>query len=288
MTETSVASPMTPQGLRTLPRFRPGRRRSTHRRVLSFALANGVPLLVLLAWYLAAPHQPEYLLPPPADVLRDVQEFLVGDLRVHTLTSLVRITVAMVLAMMIGAALILVTQVAPWLDALVGGRFLPLLNAVPGVGWAILGVIWLGVSDAAVVFVVTLILLPFTMVTLREGLKAIDPDLREMGRSFTRSRFSVLRRIELPLLLPYILAATRLSFSVGWKVAIIAEFFGAEMGLGLVMNQARQNFQTSVVFASIITVVIIVFIVEGLILDPLSNWVARRSGADTSNSRTQP
>jgi NitT/TauT family transport system permease protein len=285
---TSALNPMTAQGIRTLSRFRPGRGLPPRRRILGIALANGVPLLVLLAWYLAAPHQPEYLLPPPTQVLADVEAFLVGDLRVHTLTSLVRITIAMVLAMVAGAALILVTQVAPWLDGLIGGRFLPLLNAVPGVGWAILGVIWLGVSDSAVVFVVTLILLPFTMVTLREGLKAVDPDLREMGRSFTRSRLSVLRRIELPLLLPYILAATRLSFSVGWKVAIIAEFFGAETGLGLVMNQARQNFQTSVVFASIITVVIIVFIVEGLILDPLGNWVARRSGASTTTSRTQP
>ncbi|WP_165938526.1 ABC transporter permease [Parafrankia sp. BMG5.11] len=221
-------------------------------------------------------------------MLRDVKEFLVGDLAVHTLTSLIRITVAMALAMVAGAALILLTQVAPWTDALIGGRFLPLLNAVPGVGWAILGLIWLGVGDSAVVFVVTLILLPFAMVTLREGLKAIDPDLREMGRSFTRSRLAVLCRIELPLLLPYILAATRLSFSVGWKVAIIAEFFGAEMGLGLVMNQARQNFQTSMVFASIITVVVIVFVVESLILDPLGNWVARRSGASVSTSRTQP
>jgi NitT/TauT family transport system permease protein len=286
---TSVASPMTAQGIRTLSRFRQGRSRggSPRRRILSFALANGVPLLVLLTWYLAAPHQPEYLLPPPADVLGGVKEFLVGDLRAHTLTSLVRITIAMGLAMVVGAALILVTQVAPWLDSLIGGRILPLLNAVPGVGWAILGVIWLGVSDSAVVFVVTLILLPFTMVTLREGLKAIDPDLREMGRSFTRSRLAVLSRIELPLLLPYILAATRLSFSVGWKVAIIAEFFGAEMGLGLVMNQARQNFQTSTVFASIITVVIIVFVVEGLILDPLGNWVAKRSGT-VNSARTQP
>ncbi|MEV0290522.1 MULTISPECIES: ABC transporter permease subunit [unclassified Kribbella] len=198
-----------------------------------------------------------------------------------------RITAAMALAMVMGGALILLTQVAPWLDTLIGGRFLPLLNAVPGVGWAILGVIWLGVSDSAVVFVVTLILLPFTMVSLREGLKAIDPELREMGRSFTRNRLAVLRRIELPLLLPHVLAATRLSFSVGWKVAIIAEFFGAEMGLGLVMNQARQNFQTAQVFASIITVVIIVYVVESWILDPLSNYVARRTGASTSQ-RTRP
>lgn len=253
---------------------------------LSLTLANGVPLLLLLAWQLAAPHQPEYLLPPPLDVMKEVKEFFVGDLATHTLTSLVRITIAMVLAMLIGGALILLTQVFTPLDTLIGGRLLPLLNAVPGVGWAILGVIWLGVSDSAVVFVVTLILLPFTMVTLREGLKAIDPDLREMGRSFTRSRLAVLRRIELPLLLPYVLAATRLSFSVGWKVAIIAEFFGAERGLGLVMNQARQNFQTATVFASIFTVVIIVYVVESWILDPLSNHISRRTGASTS-LRTQ-
>lgn len=287
MSHSSRASLLDPVSAQTRSPLRRGRQGQPRRGRLSFALANGAPLLLLLAWQLAAPHQPEYLLPPPMDVVRDVKEFLIGDLAGHTLTSLVRITAAMALAMVMGGALILLTQVAPWLDTLIGGRFLPLLNAVPGVGWAILGVIWLGVSDSAVIFVVTLILLPFTMVSLREGLKAIDPELREMGRSFTRNRLAVLRRIELPLLLPHVLAATRLSFSVGWKVAIIAEFFGAEMGLGLVMNQARQNFQTAQVFASIITVVIIVYVVESWILDPLSNYVARRTGAATS-PRMQP
>ncbi|HWI30812.1 MAG TPA: ABC transporter permease subunit [Microbacterium sp.] len=245
----------------------------------SFALANGIPLLILLAWALAAPGQPAYLLPAPLDVAEDVVQLTVGPLAFETLTSFARIIVALVISMLIGGGLVLLTQLMPVFNGVVSHRLLPLLNAVPSVGWAILGVIWLGVSDAAVIFVVALIILPFSMVTLREGLKAIDPDLREMGRSFTRSRLSVFGRIEFTLLLPYVLAAARLSFSVGWKVAIIAEFFGAEAGIGLVMNQARQTFDTSMVFATIIVIAMIVYVVDTFVFEALSNYVSRRMGA---------
>ncbi|NED53302.1 ABC transporter permease subunit, partial [Micromonospora aurantiaca] len=90
-----------------------------------------------------------------------------------------------------------------------------------------------------------------------EGKRALDPGLLEMGRSFTRSRVRVLFSIELPLLVPYIFAAARLSFSVGWKVALIAEFFGSQTGLGLVMNRARQSFDSPTVFATIVVVLVI-------------------------------
>jgi NitT/TauT family transport system permease protein len=246
---------------------------------LSFGLANGIPIALIVAWFLASPYQPEYILPAPLDVLDVIRRELFGDLALQTLASFARITAALVIAMLVGGGLIMATQLIPALRTLVTGRFLPLLNAVPSVGWAILGVIWLGVTDSAVIFVVTLILLPFSMVTLSEGLKSIDPDLREMGRSFTRSRLVVFTRIEFPLLLPYVIAAARLSFSVGWKVAIIAEFFGAKTGIGLVMNQGRQNFDTALVFGSIITVVIVVFVVETFVFELLSNAVARRAGA---------
>ncbi|MFE7276773.1 ABC transporter permease [Streptomyces sp. NPDC057623] len=245
---------------------------------MSRVLANGVPLLIVVVWYFAAQNQPEYLLPAPLEVAKSLKEMLIGNLADQTFISMVRIVLAVVIAMAIGAVLTLIAHLLPVVDGLFGSRLLPFVNAVPSVGWAILGVIWLGVSDGAVVFVVVLILLPFSMVTLREGLRAIDPELREMGRSFTRRRYLVALKVELPLLFPYALAAARLSFSVGWKVAIIAEFFGAERGLGLVMNQARQNFQTETVFASILAVVTIVFVVDHLVFDPLGRLASRRSG----------
>lgn len=247
-------------------------------RVIGLVLANAAPLLLLLAWWLYSRSQPEFIMPSPWGVFEEAGRLFVGEQASQTWTSMGRIVIAVLLAMVIGGLLVFVAGVIPLTELLVGSRILPFFNSVPALGWAILGVIWFGIGNFAVVFVVTAIVIPFCMVNLWEGMRALDPELREMGRSFTRSRRRVLARIEMPLLLPYVFAAARLSFSVGWKVALIAEFFGASAGLGLVMNQARQNFDSTTVFACIIVVLVIVTAAERLFFEPLGKWFARRAG----------
>lgn len=253
-------------------------------RIASVGLANGVPLLVLLVWYLASQTAPDYIIPDIDDVARDTVGLLVGEQAFHTWTSMARIVFSVALAMTIGALLVFMATLLPVTRRLVGDRILPFFNSVPALGWAILGVIWFGVGNFAVIFVITAILIPFCMVNLWEGTRNIDRELREMGRSFTRSRLRVLALIEAPMLLPYAFAAARLSFSVGWKVALIAEFFGASEGLGLVMNRARQSFDSPTVFATVLVVVIIVMVADRLIFDPLGRWFARRTGAEVATT----
>ncbi len=263
-----------------VPAPAPGSRSGT---VVSQVLANGAPLLILIAWWVIAQRTPEFILPDPVAVAGRTVSLLFGSEAIHTYTSFIRVLIAVALALVIGGALVFVATLVPVTDRLVGSRILPTLNSIPSLGWAILGVVWFGVSNASVIFVETAILIPFCMVNLWEGARAIDRDLLEMGRSFTRNRLHVLRRIELPLLLPYVFAAVRLSFSVGWKVALIAEFFGARQGLGLVMNRARQGFDTPTLFATIVIVLVIVFLVERLIFERLGRNFALRTGTGTGS-----
>ena len=254
-----------------------GRRRK--RRIsASWLLANGVPLAALLTWWWVSQNASPLEVPNPVDVAEGAWDLMFGSGASETYISFARIVVSVALAMVIGALLVTIAQLLPVTDKLIGQRIIPFINSVPALGWAILGVIWFGVGNLAVVFVVTLILVPFTLVNLWQGLQALDRDLREMGHSFTRTRWRVLRRIEVPLLAPYALAAARLSFAVGWKVAIIAEFFGAEAGLGLVMNQARQMLDTTTVFAAIVVVMIFVVAIDRLVFDQLAKRLAVKSG----------
>ena len=61
-------------------------------------------------------------------------------------------------------------------------RVLLVLNSFPSVGWAILGVIWFGVSNPTVIFIEVLIILPFCLTNALEGFRNIDVELEEMGR----------------------------------------------------------------------------------------------------------
>jgi NitT/TauT family transport system permease protein len=247
-------------------------------RHLGTVLAIGFICCIIVLWWYFSLQLSEFILPPPIKVLERTMDLLFGQGAIHTWTSMARIVISVAIAVTIGAMLVFLVRLMPLSNVLISNVILPFLNSVPALGWAILGVVWFGVGDVAVVLVVTLILVPFTMVNLFEGMKALDPGLIEMGRSFSRSRLQVLIKIQVPLLLPYVFASVRLAFSVGWKVALIAEFFGAQSGLGLVMNRARQFFDTPTVFATIFVVLIIIVVFETFLFAPVSRYFSRRAG----------
>ena len=149
-------------------------------------------------------------------------------------------------------------------------RIKPLLNSFPSIGWAILAIIWFGPSHGTIIFVMTMILTPFCLVNVSEGLKELDAEVLEMAKSFTRRRSVVLVKIVLPLLMPYFVSALRIAYGVGWKIALVAELFGTESGLGFLLQQAQGIADATTVFATCIAIVIIFWIGEKLVIDPLS------------------
>src|SRR3546814_20261430 len=74
----------------------------------------------------------------------------------------------------------------PVFDGIVNERIKPFLNSFPSIGWAILASIWFTAGNFGVMFVEIAILIPFCLINIDQGFRAIDRELIEMGRSFTR------------------------------------------------------------------------------------------------------
>ena len=64
-------------------------------------------------------------------------------------------------------------------------------------------------------------------------------------------------------------SAIRVSFGVAWKVALTAELFGGTRGLGYTMNVARQELETPQIYAVIVLIVVIVFVGNRFVFDPM-------------------
>jgi len=96
-----------------------------------------------------------------------------------------------------------------------------------------------------------------------------------MAESFTRSRWRRFCLIVLPSLTPFIFATIRISFGVAWKVALTAELFGGDAGLGYLLNLARQDFDMPLVIGVIVIIVTFVFLTERLIFQPLQSRLSR-------------
>ena len=83
----------------------------------------------------------------------------------------------------------------------------------------------------------------------------------------------------LPSLYPFIFATCLFSFGGAWKVALTAELFGGNTGLGYMLNLARQDFAMPLVLAVIVVIIAFVYSTDRWIFSPIQAHLARHHGA---------
>jgi ABC-type nitrate/sulfonate/bicarbonate transport system permease component len=238
---------------------------------------HGFTVVFVAMWWGYAQLVPAYLLPGPWPVLQRMAQFLTDPtLTVQLMASLGHVATALVLSFLIGGALAVTAHAVPVLRLLIDARLTPFLNAFSGIGWLFLAILWFGINSVTVVFAVTLILTPFTTINIRTGLNELDRDLVELGRSLTRSRLPPIRTLIVPMLVPYGFAALRTGFGVAWKVVLTAELFGGNVGVGYLLNTARQEFDTETIFAVIVFIILFVALTETVLFRPLQRRLDRR------------
>ncbi len=244
-----------------------------HRKTASIGAQRAVTALgivcLIAGWAWVSRGQPEYVLPGPIAVLKGVARFFTEpQLAAHAGISLFRVVLSVAAAMIL--ALILAALVRRWrmLDETIERRILTFFNAFPSVGWAILGVIWFSISNTTVIFVQVAIILPFCLINALAGFRQIDPDMDELGHSLTRSVWRRFRLLSLPLVAPFLLSGLRVAYGICWKIALVAELFGASSGLGYQLARAQSVSDATMVFACCIVIVLIFLVTDLLFLKP--------------------
>jgi len=239
--------------------------------------AHAFTLGALVLWLVYSRIVPPYQMPGPAPVARDMVSFFADRLPLgQLLLSLGHVAAAIAVSFVLGVGIALIAHYLPVLRLLIYGRLTPFLNSFSGIGWTLLAVLWFGLNDVTVIFAVSAVLLPFALVNMREGLQSLDGELLEMAESFGRSRLRRFQKIVLPSLAPFMFATLRVSFGVSWKVALTAELFGGNGGLGYLVNVARQEINTAMIFAAIGLIVLFVHATDLYLLTPLQNHVFDR------------
>jgi NitT/TauT family transport system permease protein len=145
------------------------------------------------------------------------------------------------------------------------GYAMPLVALVP------LLILWLGLGFAVKVAVVFLMALFPICINTWLGVVAVPKTLIEVGKSFVAPNIVILRRIVLPATLPYIMAGIRLAIGRAVVAMVIAEFFTTISGLGAVIINSANNFDTATMF-----VPIIILMLMAVGLNWLIGWVERR------------
>lgn len=235
----------------------------------------GSAATVVLGWQLIAAFFPPSLLPGPVAVLGRVWTILVsGQFAFHMVHTLLRVGIGFLCAFVVSLGLGILMGVSRTAETFFEIEILIGLT-VPSLAWAVVALMWFGISEVAPIFTIFVIILPLITVNMWQGTKALDAELIEMARAFRVRRAQVIREVVVPQLVPYLLAATRFGLSLAWKVAVIAEMLGISNGIGYMIHYAFGIFSMEEVLAWTLSFTLVMMALEYGLLNPFEARITR-------------
>ena len=195
-------------------------------------------VLVLLVWegLVRAFHIPAFVLPPPSAILAALQQgiasgILLDNLWITCLETLLGFLAGSALALVLGAVIALSRNADFFLYP-----YVVMFQALPKVALAPIIVVWFGLGLTSKVVNAALIAFLPLMINTISGLRAADGDRINLMRSLNASRLQVFWMLQLPSALPFIMAGLEIALIFSLIGAIVAEFVGAESGLGMLIQ----------------------------------------------------
>lgn len=223
---------------------------------------------------------PGYLLPSPVATIRVIvsDATLLGK---HAVATITETLAGLGIALLLGVAVALTMHRSRVLRDLIYPH-LVLSQAVPLIAIAPMILIWFGLGSLSKILVVAFVcFFPLTVNTY-EGFRTVDPAYAELLETFGATWVDRYRHLYVPATLPGILAGAKIAATYSVLGAIVGEWLGGSLGLGVYMTRAQQSFRTDRLFGAILVVMVLSFALfkavdaVGLVLTP---WLRRRNHA---------
>lgn len=231
---------------------------------LSASIGPGLVTLALgvAVWKVVSLGFPAVIFPGPEALFERMVE-IYSDPASYVIVgkTLLRIFEGFVVSMLAGTALGLLMGLRHNVELFFDSWIMVLLT-VPAVCWAFLSVLWFGISDAAPILTIGLIVFPFVVMNIWEGTKALEKNLIEMGNVYKADRVLMLRKVLIPQLMPYIFSSLRIALSLSWKIALVAEAFGAGNGVGQELINWFQDTRVDMMLAWGVSFMIVMVVID--------------------------
>jgi NitT/TauT family transport system permease protein len=221
---------------------------------------------------------PPYLLPGPSDVLAALARGVrTGALPLGIAISLRRLLIGFGISILIGVPLGLLLGRSRAMEETLGSLILG-LQTLPSICWLPLALLWFGLSERAILFVVIMGAVLSITVSTRDGMKNIPPLFIRAARTMGAYRSKVYLYVILPAALPSILTGLKLGWSFAWRSLMAGELLYVSLGLGHLLNMGRELNDMSQVIAIMLVIIAIGLLVDRLVFAPIEQRVRERWG----------
>ncbi|XXQ67280.1 ABC transporter permease [Neisseriaceae bacterium B1] len=221
----------------------------------SLILAQTMPLANMLA---------------PATALGSLKTLLLGwQLWEHIFASLQRVGVGLLFALLIGVPVGFALGLSRKTEQTASPAF-QFLRMISPLSWMPVVVMLFGIGDAPIYFLLAFAAVWSIILNTVAGVKTINPQWLELGRSLSATKSEMLFKIMLPAVLGDILNGLRLAIGIVWVVLVPCEMLGVNEGLGYFILDTRDRLAYAELMAAIVLIGVI-----GWALDSGARWLAK-------------
>jgi NitT/TauT family transport system permease protein len=247
------------------------------KRLARHAIFYGVLIAI---WILLAKLKiwPQYVFPTP----RGVAESLWAGFADHSfwiaiVVSMKRMLLGYGLSVVLGMVLGLGVASNKFLEETMGGLLVS-LQSLPSICWLPLAVLWFGLTEKAILFVVVMGSLLSVTIAMETGRQQMPKIYGMAGRNLGARGFKLFWYVLLPASLPFILSGLKQGWAFAWRSLISGEMIFVSLGLGQLLMMGRDLNDMSQVIAVMMLIIAIGYIVDGLVFKTIERRLQHKWG----------
>jgi NitT/TauT family transport system permease protein len=221
---------------------------------------------------------PPYIFPGPRDVAQTLWAgFADHSFWIAITVSMRRMLIGYGLSVVLGLTLGLGMASNKFLEDTVGGLLVS-LQSLPSICWLPIAVLWFGLTEKAILFVVVMGSLLSVTISMETGRKQLPKIYSMAGRNLGARGISLFWHVTLPASLPYIVTGLKQGWAFAWRSLISGEMIFVTLGLGQLLMMGRDLNDMSQVIAVMILIVALGYLVDGLIFKTVEKRLQQRWG----------
>lgn len=231
-------------------------------------LGVGFIIVLLILWEIAAVNElfPPMSFPRMSDILVTWWNLLLsGELLHQLLPSLWRmfagysigVVLGVCFGLLMGGILFFYNLLEPITEV---------LRPIPSPAYLPIMILFLGIGDEMKIFMIAFATLFPVLLNTYSGVRSVDPIQLQTARTFGVSGYKLLSQIVLPASAPYIFTGMRVSLAVALIVMVISEMVAASSGIGYFILSAQRGFKVREMFAGVLTLAMLGYILNHLFL----------------------